>query len=350
LPKTLTPAAVIALSDPVRSSARDTLAYFEREGVTVKVISGDNPLTVSLVAKEAGLKDYQNYIDMSQITTPEQTAAAAVKYRIFGRASPSQKKELIAALKAAGHTVAMTGDGVNDLPALREADCGIALAAGSKAAGQAADLVLTESDFSVLPAIVAEGRRVLNNVTRVGSVFFIKTIYSVLLSLICVAANIPFPFIPLEITLIDAAVEAYPAFFLSFEPDNTRVTKPFLPTVLKKALPCAFLITLSVLLAPPLAHLAGVPEADAGAAVYYLTGFISLAALFLSARPLNRFRLFLCSTAALGFFAAAFLFSGLLGLPPLSAASFTVFAIGGAASLLFLFPLGKLTDMLFKKE
>lgn len=347
IPENLVFAAALTLADPVRKNAKKTLDYFVREGVTLKIISGDNPLTVSAAAKEAGLTDYENFVDMSAVA-PEAVAEAAVKYTIFGRVSPAQKKALVAALKAAGHTVAMTGDGVNDLPALREADCGIALAGGSDAARQVAELVLTENDFSALPEILIEGRRVMNNITRMAGVFFIKTIYSLLLSLICIAANLSFPFIPLQITLMDAAVEAYPGFFLSFEPDKTRVQGRFLPTVLKRAAPYAFLITLAAFAVPLFAGLAGVPIKDALTAVYYITGFVSLLSLFRSSSPLNGFRLFLCATATLGFFGAAMLFGSYLGLAPLSIPILIAFVASAAVVTLLLFPLKKLVEKLTK--
>ena len=188
---------------------------------------------------------------MTGITEEAQIEKAAADYSIFGRVSPLQKKQLVQALQKKGHAVAMTGDGVNDLLALRQADCSIAMAQGSDAARQISQVVLLDSDFSALPSVLSEGRRVVNNITRVAGVFFVKTIYSVLLSLVCLVLNIPFPFMPIQITLIDLIIEGYPAFFISFEPDNRRITGRFLPSVLRRAFPNAvsILICFVVLLA-----------------------------------------------------------------------------------------------------
>ena len=243
--------AYIVTSDSIRPNAAETLAYFQKEGVALKLISGDNPVTVSALAKQVGFPEAERYLDMTGITEEAQIEKAAADYSIFGRVSPLQKKQLVQALQKKGHAVAMTGDGVNDLLALRQADCSIAMAQGSDAARQISQVVLLDSDFSALPSVLSEGRRVVNNITRVAGVFFVKTIYSVLLSLVCLVLNIPFPFMPIQITLIDLIIEGYPAFFISFEPDNRRITGRFLPSVLRRAFPNAvsILICFVVLLA-----------------------------------------------------------------------------------------------------
>lgn len=243
--------AYIVTSDSIRPNAAETLAYFQKEGVALKLISGDNPVTVSALAKQVGFPEAERYLDMTGITEEAQIEKATADYSIFGRVSPLQKKQLVQALQKKGHVVAMTGDGVNDLLALRQADCSIAMAQGSDAARQISQVVLLDSDFSALPSVLSEGRRVVNNITRVAGVFFVKTIYSVLLSLVCLVLNIPFPFMPIQITLIDLIIEGYPAFFISFEPDNRRITGRFLPSVLRRAFPNAvsILICFVVLLA-----------------------------------------------------------------------------------------------------
>ena len=243
--------AYIVTSDSIRPNAAETLAYFQKEGVALKLISGDNPVTVSALAKQVGFPEAERYLDMTGITEEAQIEKAAADYSIFGRVSPLQKKQLVQALQKKGHAVSMTGDGVNDLLALRQADCSIAMAQGSDAARQISQVVLLDSDFSALPSVLSEGRRVVNNITRVAGVFFVKTIYSVLLSLVCLVLNIPFPFMPIQITLIDLIIEGYPAFFISFEPDNRRIPGRFLPSVLRRAFPNAvsILICFVVLLA-----------------------------------------------------------------------------------------------------
>ena len=198
----MTALAALVLSDPIRPGAAHTLDYFRREGVRIKVISGDHPAAAAAVAAQAGLED-ASWVDMSQVNTEDELLRAAQQYTVFGRVSPEQKRQLVQAFQDQGHRVAMTGDGVNDILAMRKADCSIAMAHGSQAAQQAAQVVLLDSDFTVLPNILLEGRRVVNNMTRVAGVFFVKTIYSILLSLFCVLADLPFPLIPIQVTLID---------------------------------------------------------------------------------------------------------------------------------------------------
>ena len=241
----MTALAALVLSDPIRSGAADTLAYFRREGVAVKVISGDYPAAAAAVAARAGLENASAWVDMSRVDTEEGLRRAAAKYTVFGRVSPEQKRQLVEAFQAQGHRVAMTGDGVNDILAMRKADCSIAMAHGSQAARQAAQVVLLDSDFTALPRILLEGRRVVNNMTRVAGVFFVKTIYSILLSLFCVLTNLPFPLIPIQVTLIDLFIEGYPAFFQSFVPDGRKLTGRFLPSVLRRSLPNAVAILLA---------------------------------------------------------------------------------------------------------
>ena len=238
----LEPLAILEIDDPIRQNAKETLAYLKEEGIDLKVISGDNPVTVSNIARRAGLPGYESYIDLSTKTTEAEVREAVQQYTVFGRVSPQQKRTIVRELKDTEHVVAMTGDGVNDVLALREADCSIAMAEGDGATRQISNLVLLDSDFTTLPDVLFEGRRVVNNVTRVSSVFFIKTIYSFILSIICALTAIAFPFIPIQVTLIDLAIEGYPAFFLSFEGDKRKVVGKFLPTALKNASVNALLV------------------------------------------------------------------------------------------------------------
>ena len=312
----LTPIAGIVIRDCIRQSAPKILSYFRKQGVTVKVISGDNPVTVSMVAKDARLKNYDEAIDMMTVSEDADFRKIAEKYTVFGRTTPQQKKKLVQALKAEGHSVAMTGDGVNDLLALKEADCSIAMGNGSDAARQAAQVVLLKSDFSALPGLLLEGRRVVNNVTRAAGVFFIKTIYSVVMTLICVLANIPFPFLPIQITLIDAAIEAYPSFATAFEADGRRIRKKFLPAALRSALPNAAAIIMAFLL---INFISGIGLFEIGmiektTILYFITGLISMQAVVKNNIPFTKLRLFVMITMAAGYFGAVFLFSHQLGL------------------------------------
>lgn len=304
--------AYMVISDPIRPNAAQTLAYFQKEGVALKLISGDNPVTVSALAKQAGFPEPERYIDMSRITEEAEIEKAALSYSIFGRVSPLQKKQLVQALQKHGHSVAMTGDGVNDLLALREADCSIAVAEGSDAARQVSQVVLLHSDFSALPSVLREGRRVVNNITRVAGVFFVKTIYSVLLSVVCLILNIPFPFVPIQITLIDFIIEGYPAFFMSFEPDGRKVTGRFLPSVMRRAVPNAVSILICFLVLLALSWVMPISTAQFHVLLYLLVGTVGIQAVFKASWPFNKLRIFLCTTMAIGFYAAVILFHSIL--------------------------------------
>lgn len=320
--------AVIEIEDIIRDNAQETLAYLDQEGVALKVISGDNPVTVSNIAKRAGLPNYDKYIDLTTCQTDEDVKAAALQYTVFGRVAPHQKKLLVQALKQAGSTVAMTGDGVNDVLALREADVSIAMADGDAATRQISNLVLLDSDFTTLPAVLFEGRRVVNNVTKVSGIFFIKTIYSFLLSIICLLSVQAFPFIPIQITLIDLAIEGYPSFFLSFESNKQKVTGKFLPTALKAALPNALLVVLNVLAVTVLASQLNLSQLEATTLMYYLLIGISCLAVIKACLPLNFLRLFLIITTIGGIYVAAMLFSHILEIGWLTATTLPLFAIG----------------------
>ncbi len=309
--------AALVLSDPIRAGAADTLAYFRREGVSVKVISGDHPAAAAAVAAKAGLENASAWVDMSQVDTEDGLRQAARKYTVFGRVSPEQKRQLVQAFQAQGHRVAMTGDGVNDILAMRKADCSIAMAHGSEAARQAAQVVLLDSDFTALPHILLEGRRVVNNMTRVAGVFFVKTIYSILLSLFCVLADLPFPLIPIQVTLIDLFIEGYPAFFQSFVPDGRKLTGRFLPSVLHRALPNAAAILLASAALLLGGGALGLPAGQIPLALYLVIGAVEVEALLKSCLPLTPLRRFLFLTASAGFFCAVLLFHTILSLPPL---------------------------------
>ena len=231
------PMGMILLANPVRANARETFAYFADQGVEIKVISGDNPVTVSEVAKEAGIDGAENFVDASSLEDDEELRAAARKYTVFGRVTPDQKRKLVSALKSFGHTVAMTGDGVNDVLALKDADCSIAMASGSDAAAQVSQLVLLESDFSRMPSVVAEGRRVVNNIERTASLFLVKNIFSLFLSILSIVLMVNYPLEPSQISLISMFTIGIPAFVMSLEQNTDRIKGHFMSNVLFKALP-----------------------------------------------------------------------------------------------------------------
>ncbi|MCL2370804.1 MAG: cation-translocating P-type ATPase [Firmicutes bacterium] len=306
---TLTIIGAIEIADTIRKGAPEALAFFDREGVAVKIISGDNPITVSQTAKQAGLATYNSYVDMTAITTDEELAEVAKKYSVFGRVTPEQKKSLIIAFKNQGHTTAMVGDGVNDVLALREADCGIALANGSEASRQVSQLVLTNSDFTALPEVVMEGRRVINNITKAGGIFFIKTIYSVLLSFLLIAINFPFPFVPIQITIIDLVIEGFPSFFLSFERETQRLKGSFLGNATRRALPFAAVIVAAVCVLFILNAIMTIDPRELNAMMFIVLAFASVASVIRACLPFNKLRLFLSLTSGIGLFVAIFLLS-----------------------------------------
>lgn len=309
----LTPLAIFTMDDPIRQNANETLAYLEKEGVHLRVISGDNPLTVAKIAERAGMKNTNLYVDLSTKKTDSEVRQAVHDYNIFGRVTPQQKKIIVQELKAAGHVVAMTGDGVNDVLALREADCSIAMAEGDSATRQISNLVLLDSDFTTLPDVLFEGRRVVNNVTKVAGVFFIKTIYSFILSIICALTTIAFPFIPIQITLIDLVIEGYPAFFLSFEENKKQVRGKFLPTALRKATLSAILVVLNIIVVYLLGQQNGNYSAiETTTLMYYLLIGISCIAVIKTCLPFNPLRLFLSITTVGGIYLAAMLFHSIL--------------------------------------
>lgn len=307
----------IVLSDAIRKNSKETVEYFYSQGIDVKVISGDNVYSVSAIAKEAGIKNADRCIDMSEVSD-ENTEKVAEKYTVFERVTPKQKKMLILSMQKKGHKVAMTGDGVNDLLAMRQADCSAAMGAGCDAAKQTSQLVLLNSDFSVLKDVISEGRRVINNLTKSAGVFFIKTVYSILLCILCLLFNTNFPFIPIQITLIDAVIEAFPAFFMSFEKNDRKCEKSFLQTAVRNALPngisvfvcCTLLLTISKYLR--------IDINQRSLLMYLSVGFISLVGVIKASMPFNKIRLFLAASSCIGFVCAIALFSNLLQLPHLS--------------------------------
>ena len=245
------PLSLILLNNKIRAEAPDTFRFFAEQGVDIKVISGDNHVTVSEVARRAGIRNAEKAVDARTLTTEEQIADAAENYTVFGRVTPAQKKALLLALKAKGHTVAMTGDGVNDVLALKEADCSVAMASGSAAAGQVSNIVLLRSDFSVMPSVVAEGRRVINNIQRSATLFLVKNIFSFALAIVSLIFTMPYPFTAAQLSLVSSLTIGFPAFVLAMEPNESIVKGKFIRNVLRNALPPAmtdFVLIIGVLL------------------------------------------------------------------------------------------------------
>lgn len=291
--------AAITLDDPLRKNAKEMLGFFKKQNVDIKIISGDNPLTVSNIAKKAGLESYNSYIDLSNLSSDDEIPALVDKYSVFARVMPHQKSIIVKALQEKGHRVAMTGDGVNDVIALKQADCGITLPEASDVARQVSQIVLLNSDFSVLKSVLMEGRRVVNNITNVARIFFIKTIYSILLSLFNIITNTAFPFIPIQITLIDLVIEGYTSFFLTFKENSKPIKGTFLRTVIKNALPYALAIIVSIIILTFTGQGLNLTSEEAQTAMYLAIGGISVFAVIEACRPFTKISTFLCTTTAL---------------------------------------------------
>ena len=301
----LKPIALIVLSDKIRENAKDTLAYFAKQGVELKVISGDNPLTVSKVAERAGLANADKFIDATELDTDEKIYEACDKYTIFGRVTPKQKKVLVTSLKSKGHTVGMTGDGVNDVMALKEADCSIAMASGSEASRNVAQLVLLDSDFAALPSVVAEGRRVINNIERAASLFLVKTSFSILLTLLLIILQMNYPFEPIQLTLISGLFVGLPSFFLAIEPNDSKVRGSFLSKVFKKALPAGFTVATMVTIICLVYRNVGIDvSAQVSTMAFYVTSLVSFIVLMWVCIPYTKERLYLIAMCLVLYIAA----------------------------------------------
>ena len=290
LKEAVTPLAYVLLANPIRQEAKETFTYFEEQGVEVKVISGDNPLTVSEVAKEAGIAGAERYVDASTLHTEEEMRAAVLNNAVFGRVTPNQKRKFVQILKEEGKTVAMTGDGVNDVLALKDADCSIAMASGSDAAAQASQLVLLESDFSCMPEVVLEGRRVVNNIQRSASLFLVKNIFSFLLSLVSFVFMFTYPLEPSQISLISMFTIGVPAFFLALEPNKNIIKGHFLTNVFLKALPAALTDVLAVGALVIFGRTFGVSSADISTAATMLLSIVGFMILYTISAPMNVLR------------------------------------------------------------
>lgn len=301
LPENIKTIALLPMGDKIRHEAKKTLEFFRNQGVDIKVISGDNPITVSQVAHRAGLLDWDNFVDASTLTEDEDVHKAAQIYSVFGRVSPGQKRLLIEALKNQGHTVAMTGDGVNDVLALREADCSIAMAEGSDAVRQVSQLVLLDSNFASFTRVLMEGRRVINNITRAASLFLVKTMFSLMLAVIVIIANEAYPFVPIQLTLISALTIGAPSVFLALEPNKNRITGNFLEKVLKKSLPGALTVVFNVVLIMIVGSYLALDHQQISTLAVISTGLIGLVILFRVSQPLDNKRWALFFTMTVSF-------------------------------------------------
>ena len=285
-----TPMGLIMLSNPIRENAVATFEFFNKQGVAIKVISGDNPVTVSEVAQKAKIKGAEKYVDASTLQTDESIAKAMREYTVFGRVTPEQKRKFIKAMQHDGKIVAMTGDGVNDVLALRDADCSVAMASGSEAAAQAAQLVLLESDFARMPDVVAEGRQVVNNLERSGSLFLVKNVFSLITSLVVIMFAITYPLVPAQISLISAFTIGIPGFLLSQAPNHDLIRGSFVSNILKRATPGGLTDVVLVAAMVILGAIFGLPEADISTACAVLIAAVGLAMVWEASKPIDWYK------------------------------------------------------------
>lgn len=284
------PLGFVVLANEIRDNAVETFTYFKEQGVAIKVISGDNPATVSEVARQAGIENAEKYVDASTLTDNLMISEAIAKYTVFGRVTPKQKQQFVKALKMQGHTVAMTGDGVNDILALKDADCSVAMASGSEATAQAAQIVLLDSDFSRMPEIVLEGRRVVNNVQRSASLFLVKNIFSLLLTIFSTVLMISYPLMPSQVSLISMFTIGIPGFLLALEPNKSRIKGHFLGNVLLKALPAGLTDFFAVSALVICGHVFNIPSADIATASTLLIAVVGFMIMIKISHPFNKFK------------------------------------------------------------
>ncbi len=321
--KAYKPLGFILIEDEIRPNVAETFEYFCKNDVAIKVISGDNPAAVSAIAKKAGVIGAEKFADASKMSD-EELEKAAEETVVFGRVNPEQKRVLVKALQKAGHTVAMTGDGVNDVLALKDADCSVAMASGAQAASHAAQLVLLDSDFSAMPQVVLEGRRVINNIQRAASLFLMKTMYTFTLTATLLFAPFAYPFAPIQLTLIGAVASGIPGVFLALEPNFKRVPKHFMSTVLKRAVLGAVTIFLGIMASIIIGENIGLTLDEISTVCTLYTGTASLITLLCTCLPLNKFKAVLIFACAAIFFGALSIFGELFMLVPLAGKAATL--------------------------
>ena len=283
LPENIEIIGLVLILDKIRKEASRTLEYFYKQGVDIKIISGDNPITVSKIAKQVGVKHYEKYIDMSQVKDKD-IKKIVLKYSIFGRVSPMQKQLLVQELKEKERTVAMTGDGVNDVLALKKSDCGIAMANGSDATKSVSQLILLDSNFSSMPKVVAEGRRTINNIQRSASLFLVKTIYSGILALMFLFMGAAYPFVPIQLSLISTVTIGIPSFLLALEPNRERIKGKFLQNVIIRALPTSLAVALDIFVISILHRQGIIPNEQYSSLCVIATGICGIILLFTLAK------------------------------------------------------------------
>ncbi|MCI6378170.1 MAG: HAD-IC family P-type ATPase [Clostridiales bacterium] len=326
LPGGLAPVALLCLRDSLRPNVQKTVRYFGQQDVALKVISGDSPLTASHAALAAGVPGAGRMVDLSLLSGEKDYAALCREYTVFGRVSPEDKRGLVEALKADGHNVAMVGDGVNDIPALKAADCSIAMAGGSDAACRVAQICLLNADFDVLPQIVLEGRRVINNITRASSLFLVKNIFSLLLSVLLLALPFVYPFAPIQLTLVSALTIGVPSFVLALQPSRDRVRGSFLRNVIMRALPGGVCTAALIIPLMAFSNRLGFSAETVSTLSTLIAGYSGMVALFLTCLPLNPLRGALVALMSAAFAAAVLFFPQVFYLTPIAGTQWAMLA------------------------
>lgn len=346
---TVTPLGYVLLLNKVREEAPATFKYFADQGVAIKVISGDNPITVSETAKQAGIEGAENYVDAGTLKTEEDIALAVSKYTVFGRVIPEQKRQFVQALKKQGMTVAMTGDGVNDVLALKDADCSVAMASGSDAAVQASQVVLLESDFSRMPEVVLEGRRVVNNIQRSASLFLVKNIFSFLLAIFSAVFMITYPLEPSQVSLISMYTIGIPAFFLALQPNRDIIKGHFLTNVFLKALPAGLTDVLAVGALVVFGQTFGVASKDISTAATMLLAIVGFMILYRICQPMNALRMIVWIGCVIGLLGCSIFLPQLFAITGMSRKCIMLFVVFSIATEPVLRYLTKLIEWLRKQ-
>ena len=350
LPAEIHPMAFLFISDKIRAEAPDTLAYFAEQGVDIKIISGDNAITVANIAKKAGLKTAEQYVDATTLQTPEEIKEAAQKYSVFGRVTPQQKLDLVKALKEQGHTVAMTGDGVNDVLALKESDCSIAMASGSDAARTVSQLVLLDSNFASMPKILKEGRRSINNLQRSSSLFLTKTIFSTINAILFIFLHFDYPFQPIQLTLISALTIGAPSLILALEPNKERIKGKYIVNVIRKSIPGAMTMVFNIVALAIVCSFIHFNSTEISKLAVMITGFAGLLVLLKVSLPFNWIRCALFFTMLGAFIFAIFILKDLFSLASITLPMFYCFLVLAGFAIIVFVLFSLLIDKLLSKQ
>ena len=339
--------AFVTLTNLIRDNARQTFEYFRDEGVSIKVISGDNPITVSKIAMQAGIEGAKDFIDASKITEDSELIDALNKYTVFGRVTPEMKRRMVNLLKEMGNTVAMTGDGVNDVLALKDADCSVAMSSGSEAACQVSQVVLLDNDFSKMPKVVLEGRRVVNNIQRSAGLFFVKNIFSFLLSLLSLIFVFKYPLEPSQVSFITMFTIGIPGFFLALEPEKSRIEGKFLPNVLRKAIPGGVADVFAVGALVFCGNAFNLESSDISTAATLLLSMVGFMVLIKVCTPLNKLRTTIIAGNFVGLILAGIFLNRLFALEAMSTECILLFVMFSFAAESFLRLIGKVVERIF---